>query len=231
MIILVIEDEYKIASFIKKGLEMEHYTTELSFDGDDGLKKISVNDYDLIILDILLPKKDGFEVAREVRKQKIATPILMLTAKETIEDKVKGLDAGADDYLVKPFAFEELLARIRSLLRREKQVKREVLKIDELTLNPASHEVKRGEKIINLSSKEYRILEYLMRHPNQVCTRTMLTEHIWGYNFDKQSNIIDVYLAYLRRKIDKNHSQKLIQTVRGIGYKIKKPEDNPKSKP
>ena len=210
---------------------MEHYTTELSFDGEDALKKISVNDYDLIILDILLPKKDGFEVAREVRKQKIATPILMLTAKETIEDKVKGLDAGADDYLVKPFAFEELLARIRSLLRREKQVKREVLKIDELTLNPASHEVKRGEKIINLSSKEYRILEYLMRHPNQVCTRTMLTEHIWGYNFDKQSNIIDVYLAYLRRKIDKNHSQKLIQTVRGIGYKIKKPEDNPKSKP
>lgn len=224
MIILIVEDEYKIASFIKKGLEMEHYTTELSFDGEDALKKIEVNDYDLIILDILLPKKDGFEVAREIRNQKIPTPILVLTAKESTEDKVKGLDAGADDYLVKPFAFEELLARIRSLLRREKKVKETSLKIADLILDPSSHEVKRGNKTINLTSKEYRILEYLMRHPNQVCTRTMLTEHIWGYNFDKQSNIIDVYLAYLRRKIDRNHPQKLIHTVRGIGYKIKNPK-------
>jgi len=224
MIILIVEDENKISSFIKKGLEMEHYTAELSFDGEDALKKIEVNDYDLIILDILLPKIDGFAVAKKIRKQKIDTPILMLTAKDSVEDKVNGLDSGADDYLVKPFALEELLARIRSLLRRDKQVRRTTLEIEDLMLDPASHEVKRADKIINLSSKEYRILEYLMRHPNQVCTRTMIAEHIWGYNFDKQSNIIDVYLAYLRRKIDKDHPRKLIHTVRGIGYKIKSSE-------
>lgn len=221
MVILIVEDEHKIAAFIKKGLEMEHYTAEISYDGEDALKKIGVNDYDLIILDILLPKKDGFLVAREIRHQGIHTPILMLTAKETIEDRVRGLDSGADDYLIKPFAFEELLARIRSLLRREKKVERTVLKISDLVLDPASHEVKRGDKYLELSSKEYRILEYLMRHPNQVCTRTMITEHIWGYNFDKQSNIVDVYLTYIRRKIDKGHNRKFIHTVRGIGYKIK----------
>jgi len=224
MIILVVEDEHKIASFIKKGLEIEHYTVEHAYDGADALKKIETNDYDLIILDILLPKLDGFKVAKEIRNQKIHTPILMLTAKDSIEDKVKGLDSGADDYLVKPFALEELLARIRSLLRREKKVEDPKLKIDNLILDPKSHEITRANKNINLTSKEYRILEYLMRHPNQVCTRTMIAEHIWGYNFDKQSNIIDVYLTYLRRKIDKDHSRKLIQTIRGIGYKIKKPE-------
>ncbi len=220
MIILVVEDEVKITRFIKKGLEMEHYTVDTAYDGQEALDKSGLNNYDLIILDIMLPKVDGIEVCKKMREKKIETPIIMLTARDTVDDRINGLDAGADDYLIKPFAFGELIARIRALLRREKTVKTTELKIDDLTLNPATHEVHRGGKEISLSSKEYRLLDYMLRRPNNVCTRTMIGEHIWGYNFTDDSNVIDVYISYLRRKIDHGFRNKLIHTVRDVGYKI-----------
>ena len=221
MLILIVEDEHKIAAFIKKGLEIEHYSTEVVHDGNEALEKIEVNDYDLIILDVMLPGIDGFEVAKRVRKNKVMTPILMLTARDGVEDRVKGLDAGADDYLIKPFSFEELLARIRSLLRREKTIQRELLEIADLVLDPATHEVRRGNREIELTSKEYRLLDYMMRQEGRVCTRTMITEHIWGYDFPSKSNIIDVYISRLRNKIDKDGEKKLFYTVRDVDYKLK----------
>lgn len=220
MTILVVEDEIKISRFIKKGLEMEHYTVEVAYDGQEGFEMAELNSYDLIILDIMLPKMSGIEVCKKLRQSKVDTPIIMLTARDTIEDRVKGLDAGADDYLTKPFAFGELVARIRALLRREKSVKSTELKISDLVLDPVSHEVYRGDKEIQLSSKEYRLLDYMMRRPGHVCTRTMIGEHIWGYNFKDDSNVIDVYISYLRRKIDQGFKEKLIHTIRDVGYKI-----------
>jgi len=220
MTILVVEDEIKITRFIKKGLEMEHYTVDTAYDGEEALDKIEINDYDLIILDIMLPKINGIEVCAKVREKKIEAPIIMLTAKDTVDDRIKGLDAGADDYLVKPFAFGELLARIRALLRREKTTKATKLKVGDLVLDPATHEVFRGDKEIELSSKEYRLLDYMMRRPGNVCTRTMIGEHIWGYNFNDDSNVIDVYISYLRKKIDTGFNKKLIHTIRDVGYKI-----------
>ncbi|MEA3398242.1 MAG: response regulator transcription factor [Patescibacteria group bacterium] len=220
MVILVVEDEIKITRFIKKGLEMEHYTIDTAYDGAEALEKTEVNNYDLIILDIMLPKIGGIEACKKIREKKIETPIIMLTARDTVEDRIKGLDAGADDYLIKPFAFGELVARIRALLRREKIVKSTKLQIDDLMLDPATHDVRRGGKEIPLSSKEYRLLDYMMRRPGNVCTRTMIGEHIWGYNFTDDSNVIDVYVSYLRRKIDHGFRNKLIHTVRDVGYKI-----------
>lgn len=220
MTILVVEDEIKISRFIKKGLEMEHYTVETAFDGEEALEKAEINSYDLIILDIMLPKLDGVSACKQLRDRKVDTPILMLTARDTVDDRVTGLDAGADDYLVKPFAFGELMARIRALLRREKTVKATKLQVADLILDPATHEVTRGGKEIKLSSKEYRLLDYMMRRPGQVCTRTMIGEHIWGYNFTDDSNVIDVYISYLRKKIDAGFKAKLIHTVRDVGYKI-----------
>ena len=203
---------------------MEHFTVETAYDGKEGLEKGEVNNYDLIILDIMLPEIDGIEVCRRLRESKVETPIIMLTARDTVEDRIKGLDVGADDYLVKPFAFGELVARIRALLRREKSVKSTKLQVSDLTLDPATHEVFRADKEIQLSSKEYRLLDYMMRRPSQVCTRTMIGEHIWGYNFTDDSNVIDVYISYLRKKIDKGHGNKLIHTVRDVGYKIQDKE-------
>jgi DNA-binding response OmpR family regulator len=220
MTVLIVEDEIKITRFIKKGLELEHYTVEVAYDGKEALDKAIINSYDLIILDIMIPKIDGIKVCKKLRDEKIDTPIIMLTARDTIEDKIKGLDAGADDYLIKPFALGELIARTRALLRREKTVQSTKLKIADLELNPASHEVHRGGKEITLSSKEYRLLNYMMRRPGQICTRTMIGEHVWGYNFTDDSNIIDVYISYLRGKIDKGFKKKLIHTVRDVGYKI-----------
>lgn len=221
MTILLVEDEPKISRFIKRGLELEHYTVDAAFDGEEALHLVEINGYDLIVLDLMLPKKDGVEVCREIRKNNISTPVLMLTAKDLIDDKIQGLDSGADDYMIKPFAFGELLARIRALLRREKSVKQAELKIADLILNPATHEVKRGGKEIILTSKEYRLLDYFMRRPNQICTRTMIGEHVWGYNFSQNSNVIDVYISYLRKKIDGGFPNKLFPTVRDVGYKLK----------
>jgi len=220
MTILVVEDEVKITRFIKKGLEMEHYTVEVAYDGHEALELAEVNNYDLIILDIMLPKIDGIEVCKKLREKRIDTPVIMLTARNTVEDRINGLDAGADDYLIKPFAFGELVARIRALLRREKTVKTTKLQVGDLVMDPATHEVYRGNKEIQLSSKEYRLLDYMMRRPGHVCTRTMIGEHIWGYNFTDDSNVIDVYISYLRSKIDKGFRNKLIHTVRDVGYKI-----------
>jgi len=221
MRILVIEDEKKVASFIKKGLGEEHYAVDTARDGEEGLYLAETNEYDLIILDLLIPKIDGWEVLRRVRGKKNNVPILVLTARDTVEDIVKGLDAGCDDYLTKPFAFAELLARTRALLRREKIEKEPLLRVADLILSPVTHKVMRREKEIELTSREYALLEYFMRNPDKVLTRTMISEHVWDYHFDSMTNVIDVYVNYLRKKVDKDFELKLIHTIRGIGYMMK----------
>ena len=221
MRILVIEDEKKVASFIKKGLEEEFYAVDAALNGKEGFELASTEEYDLIVLDIMLPYMDGFTITKELRKKGILTPILLLTVKETIQDKVEGLDSGADDYLTKPFAFEELLARIRALLRRKEQIKSTNLKIGNLVLDLQSHKVTIDEKEIILTPKEYSILEYLMRNKNRVISRTKLVEHVYDYHFDTETNIIDVYINKLRSKNDFDPNKPVIQTVRGAGYMIK----------
>jgi heavy metal response regulator len=222
MRILVIEDEKKVATFIKKGLVEEHYAVDTAFDGEEGLYLSEINEYDLIVLDLMIPKIDGFGVLKKIRERKNNVPILVLTAKDSIEDTVRGLDAGCDDYLTKPFAFAELLARIRALLRRDKKEKESVLRIADLSLSIVTHKVMRQGKEIELTSKEYALLEYFMRNPEKVLTRTMISEHVWDYHFDSNTNVIDVYVNYLRKKIDKDFDPKLIHTIRGIGYMMKK---------
>ena len=221
MRILLIEDEKKISNFIQRGLKEEHYVVDVAFDGEEGSFMAEINPYDLIILDLMLPKKDGMTVCRELRNKKITTPILMLTARDALRDKVSGFNAGADDYLTKPFAFEEFLVRVRALLKRQRQEKGDVLKFADLQLDQRTHKVKRGDKAILLTSKEYALLEYLMIHANEVVTRTMISEHVWHEDFDSFTNVIDVYVKYLRSKVDKGHSKKLIQTIRGVGYSLK----------
>jgi len=218
MRILVIEDEKKVASFIKKGLEEEHYAVDTAYDGETGLYMSDVNEYDLIVLDLMIPKIDGLEVLKRIRGNKNNVPILILTAKDTVEDIVKGLDSGCDDYLTKPFNFTVFLARIRALLRREKIEKEPFLKIADLTLSPVTHKVTRKGKEVELTSKEYALLEYFMRNPDRVLTRTLISEHVWDYHFDSLTNVIDVYVNYLRKKIDKDFEPKLIHTIRGVGY-------------
>ena len=221
MRILVVEDEKKIAAFIKKGLKEEGYAVDTAFDGEEGLFLAVTNDYDLIILDLMLPKKDGMEVCKELKEGKNEAPVMMLTAKTEIKDKVAGLDAGADDYLTKPFAFEEFLARVRVLLRKNTAGGGNVLKAGGLSLDLAKHSVKRDNKNIILTAKEFSLLEYLMRNSGSVVTRTMISEHVWDINFDTGTNVIDVYMNYLRKKIDSGFKEKLIQTVRGRGYVLK----------
>ena len=223
MRILVVDDDRRLCAIIKRGFLEEAYAVDLTYDGEEGEYLAEVNPYDLIILDIMLPNKDGIEVCQELRAKKINTPILMLTAKDTVEDRVRGLDTGADDYLVKPFAFNELLARVRALLRREGMSKSPELQVGDLTLNTLTHQVWRGQRPIELTTKEYVILEYFMRHPNVVVTRTMIEEHAWDYDFDSLSNLVDVYIRRLRRKIDNEREDSLIQTVRGAGYRLKAP--------
>jgi len=221
MRILVVEDEKKVASFIKKGLEEESYSVDTAYDGREGLKLSLSDEYDLVILDVMLPLKDGISIMKELREGKIITPILLLTAKDTLNDKVSGLDSGADDYLTKPFAFEELLARVRALLRRQSAVKSILLKADDLTLDTQTHRVTRNKTEIDLTVKEYAILEYLLRNKNRVVSRTILSEHVYDYHFDSNTNIIDVYINKLRNKIDKGFEKQLLITVRGVGYTIK----------
>jgi heavy metal response regulator len=221
MRILVVEDERQLADIIKRGLEEQGYAIDIAYDGEEGEYFTGNFSYDLIILDIILPKKDGIAVCQALRQKKVKTPIIMLTCKGSVEDKVKGLDSGADDYLVKPFAFEELAARVRTLLRRESNLISPKLVVGDLVMDAPTRQVWRGERRIELTNKEYAILEYLMRHPNMVITRTMIEQHVWDLEFDSISNLIDVYIRRLRSKIDEGEKDSLIQTVRGAGYRIK----------
>jgi len=223
MRLLVVEDEKKVSSFIRKGLEEEGYAVDTALDGKTGLQMAMDGVHDLIVLDIHLPEMDGLSVLHELRKKKVSTPVLLLTVRANIEDKVLGLDAGADDYLTKPFAFQELLARVRALLRRQADAKLPVLRFADLALDPARRMVHRGSRKIDLTAKEYALLDYFMRNPGRVLTRTMIADHVWDYNFDSMTNIIDVYVNYLRRKIDSDRDNKLIHTVRGVGYVLKEP--------
>jgi heavy metal response regulator len=218
MRILLVEDEKKVADFIKKGLSEEGYAVDCAADGKEGMFMAEESNYDLIILDILLPKFDGFQICRRLREKGISSPVIMLTAVDSTEDKVKGLDTGADDYLTKPFSFEELLARIRALLRRGQSGAQAKLEVADLILDPKTRQVVRAGKEIKLSNKEYAILEYFMRNPGRVLTRTLLSEHVWNYDFDSYTNVVDVYVNYLRNKIDRDFKPKLIHTVRGVGY-------------
>jgi heavy metal response regulator len=220
MRILVVEDEKKIAGFIKRGLKEEGYAVDVAADGDEGYSLASINDYDLIVLDIMLPKIDGITLCKKLRADKVDIPIIMLTAKTSVQDKVTGLDSGANDYLTKPFAFEELLARMRVLLRRAVQPATR-LQVDDLVLDLLSHKVTRADREITLSTREFALLEYLMRNAGTVVTRTMISEHVWDIDFDTSTNVIDVYINYLRNKIDVDFEKKLIQTIRGRGYMIK----------
>jgi heavy metal response regulator len=221
MRILVIEDEKKVASFLKKGLEEEHYAIDTAFDGEEGLALAQINEYDLIILDIMLPKLDGMEILRRIRGNGSSVPILMLTAKDSIEDIINGLDSGSDDYLTKPFSFAELLARVRALLRRRMKEKTDILRVGDLSLSTSTHQVERGGSKIELTAKEYALLEYFMRNPNRVLTRTLIAEHVWDLHFDPSTNVVDVYVNYIRKKIDWGFKTKLIHTVRGSGYIMK----------
>ncbi len=218
MRLLVIEDEKKVASFIKKGLEEETYVVDVAYDGEEGLLLAQQGEYDLIILDLMLPVIDGLEVLSRLRAEKNDVPIILLTAKDSVEEKVTGLNKGADDYLTKPFAFSELMARIRVLLRRGRAETKTELQIDNLTLDLVSHKVKRNGEEIELTGKEYSLLEYFLRNQGKVLTRTMIAEHVWDYNFDTFTNVIDVYVNHLRKKIDKNFPKKLLHTLRGVGY-------------
>ncbi len=224
MRILVVEDEKKVASFIKRGLEEESYVVETAGDGEEGLSMAIEKKFDLIILDWMLPKRDGMSFLKELRERSMATPVLMLTAKDTVEDIVVGLETGSDDYLTKPFAFAELLARVKALIRRSEMDRGAELHFADLRIDPVTHKVWRGEKEIDLTAKEYGLLEYFMRNPNQVLTRTMIADHVWDYTFDSFTNIIDVYVNYLRKKIDRDATVKLIHTVRGVGYILKEEE-------
>lgn len=221
MRILVVEDEKKVASFIKRGLEEEGFSVDLAYDGEEGLYMGETNPYDLILMDVMLPKMDGLTVVKELRKKEITSPVLCLTAKDKVEDIVAGLDSGSDDYLTKPFAFAELLARVRALSRRGTKDRGAEIHFADLRLDPVAHKVWRGDKEIDLTAKEYGLLEYFMRNPNQILTRTMIAEHVWDYTFDSFTNIIDVYVNYLRKKVDRDYDKKLIHTVRGVGYVLK----------
>lgn len=228
MRILIVEDDRKIANAIKKGLEQELYAVDVCYDGKDGLGSALTIDYDLIILDRMLPEVDGVKICQILREKKIKKPILILTAKDKISDRVEGLNAGADDYLVKPFAFEELLARIRALLRRPNQITDNILEIDDLTLDTIKMEVRRDNKPINVSSKEFSLLEYMMRNPNRILTKDNIISHVWNYDANILPNTVEVFIGYLRNKIDKPFKNKplLIYTVRGFGYKIESKRKN-----
>jgi heavy metal response regulator len=221
MRILLVEDEKKLAAFIKRGLKEASHAVDVADNGVDALFQAESNPYDLIILDIMIPGKDGIQVCRQIRKRGIETPVLMLTARDDIEDKIQGLDAGADDYLTKPFSFPELLARVRALLRRNKSEKTTLLRVADLILDQKAHKALRAGIEIELTPTEYSLLEYLMLNQGLVVTRTMISEHVWNDDFDAFSNVINVYVNYLRKKVDSAHKTKLIHSLRGVGYVLK----------
>lgn len=223
MRILLIEDNHRLNQSLKLSLIEEGYAVDAAYDGEEGQELAEAAPYDAIVLDILLPRKDGLEVCRALRQRRVNTPILMLTARDTVEDRVRGLDSGADDYLVKPFALNELLARLRALLRREAAQKSALLGVGDLTLDPASQQVRRGGQMLDLTAKLYALLEYFMRHHNQILTREMVEQHVWSYDFDCTSNVVDVYVRRLRRQIDDPFEVKLLETIRGAGYRLRAP--------
>ncbi len=221
MRILVVEDEKKVSTFIQRGLEEEGFSVDVAFDGEEGVNKAEAETFDLILMDIMLPKMDGLAAVKYLREKDIKTPILCLTARDSVDDKVTGLDIGADDYLAKPFAFVELVARCRALIRRGSNDRGAEIFFADLKLDPVAHKVWRAGEEIVLTSKEYALMEYFMRNPNRVLTRLMIAENVWDYTFDSFTNIIDVYVNYLRNKIDQKFEKKLIHTVRGAGYALK----------
>jgi DNA-binding response OmpR family regulator len=224
MRILVVEDEEKVATFIRRGLEQSSYSVDVVGTGEEAVEHLIVNSYDVVVLDVMLPGMSGLDVVREARRRRMQTPILALTARGSLDDRIAGLDAGCDDYLPKPFAFQELLARVRALLRRSTVPGAPQLQYRDLCLDPASRAVTRCGRRVELTNKEYALLEYLMRHPEQVLTRNTLLENIWGYDFDTQSNVLEVYMNFLRKKIDAGASGKLLHTVRGVGYVLREQE-------
>ncbi len=221
MHILVVEDDRKVASFIQKGLTEEGYVVDVATDGEEGSLKAAVGEYDVIVLDVMLPERSGYELARELRREGSTAPILMLTARDTTEDIVRGLDSGADDYLTKPFAFDELLARIRALMRREGVDRTQILRFRDLELDHRKHEAKRGGRVLELTPKEFQLLEHFMLHPEEVVTRTKLLDKVWELEFDPESNVVDVHVGNLRRKLTLEGEQQLIETIRGVGYRLK----------
>ena len=222
MRVLVAEDERKVANFIRQGLEEEGHTVEVAEDGAEALDRLLASlPYDLVVLDVMLPRRDGFSVLKALRDKRVSTPVLLLTARDAVADKVAGLDLGADDYLTKPFAFDEFLARVRALLRRQAGQAAPALRLEDLTLDPATRGVSRGSRSIGLTTREFALLEYFMRNAGRVLTRPMIAEHVWGVDFDRESNVIDVYVGYLRRKIDGPGERPLLHTVRGAGYVLR----------
>ncbi|NUO78444.1 response regulator transcription factor [candidate division KSB1 bacterium] len=224
MRILVVEDEKKVAAFLRKGLEQEAYSVELAGNGTRALELALSEPYDLIILDLLLPGLEGMSVLRELRRQHVPVPVLILTARREVDDRVNGLDAGADDYLVKPFAFAELLARVRALLRRQGSDRSAALQMSDLTVDPVTRQVSRGARLIELTPREYAILDYLLRNTGRVMTRTLIAEHVWDYHFDSDTNLIDVYVKRLREKLEAGGEKRLLHTVRGVGYVMREHE-------
>jgi len=220
MRILVVEDEQAISAFVVQGLTEAGYAVDLAADAAECLHWAAIAEYDVIVLDVMLPDQDGLTVCAELRRRGLRAPVLMVTARDAVDDRVAGLDSGADDYLIKPFAFAELLARIRALLRREPAFKGTVLQVADLEMDTAHRTVRRGGLQIALTSKEYSLLEYLMRHPHQILTRSAIAEHVWNYDFDNLTNLIDVHIFALRRKLDDAHELKLLHTVRGVGYRL-----------
>jgi DNA-binding response OmpR family regulator len=223
--ILVVEDNKRLSDSLRRTLEDDGYNIDTAYDGLDGEEMALMGNYDIIILDIMLPEKDGLAVCRDLRNKRINTPVLMLTARDALDDRVNGLDSGADDYLVKPFEVDELRARIRALLRRESSSKSPILQVGDLTLDPATHRVERAGQTVDLTAKEYSLLEYFMRHPNHLISREMVESNLWGYDQVIYSNVIDVYIRRLRRKIDDPHEIKLFETIRGAGYRLRLPEE------
>ncbi len=221
MYVLVVEDERRLAQLVRRVLEEEGHTVDTAHDGEEGLAMGVDGSHDVIVLDVLLPEMNGIEVCRSLRRKRVDTPVLLLTALDGVGDRVRGLDAGADDYLTKPFAFQELLARLRALGRRKVQAREATqLQVDDLSLDMQRRRARRGERLIELSPKEFSLLEFLMRNEGRVVTRTQILDHLWGYDYATDSNLVDVYVAYLRRKVDKGHGRKLIRTVRGSGYAL-----------
>jgi heavy metal response regulator len=226
MKVLIVEDDKKLSTFLQKGLREEQFAVDVCRNGTDAVYWAQVNDYDVIILDIMLPGKDGIQICRELRENSITVPIIMLTAKDTVEDKISGLSEGADDYLTKPFSFAELLARIKALLRRSQDYKEKTLRVCDLELNPWDRTVSRKGQEITLTGKEYALLEYLMRNKGRVVSKSMIIEHVWDMNYEGLSNVVNVYINHLRKKIDKDFEKKLIHTIRGYGYKIDEDKKN-----